>query len=522
MEAPDATANLPGPPLPALAQTALYLTRPVEFLLGCRRRYGDTFRIHTVLFGVEVSLTNPEDIRRVFTGDPDVLHAGEANELLEPLLGSRSVLVLDGPAHLRQRRLMMPPFHGERTLAYAATMRDQAEREIAAWPRERSFSLHPCMQRITLEIILRTVFGADGAGSDDLGGALAVLLERISTGFTAVFTLPVFRRQCLGLSPWAAFQRDLARADRLVYRRIAQQRAALARDGDGGGKGRRSDAGPRGDEGRSDQSVLAMLLSARDEAGNPLSDSELRDELMTLLVAGHETTATMLCWALDLILAHPGVHARLMDELRGAPGAEGAPDLAGVQQLPYLDAVLKEVLRLRPVIPAVGRRLTAPMTLRGRTFARGTLLVPVAFLAQRDPRVYPEPEAFRPERFLGAKVDPYAWFPFGGGARRCLGMAFAMLEMKVVLATVLSLAPLRKASARPARVNVRTFTFAPDKGVEVLLDARGTRTRAELDRLAPTAETTLPLDPGEGEGFVTARPSGLCQKSDERRSPRGR
>jgi cytochrome P450 len=207
--------------------------------------------------------------------------------------------------------------------------------------------------------------------------------------------------------------------------------------------------------------VLSLLLSATDEEGKPLTDPELRDELMTLLVAGHETTATMLCWAFDLILAHPKVRDRLVEEVTGAEDP---------QKLPYLDAVLKEVLRMRPVIPAVGRRLSAPLTLRGRHFPAGTLLVPSSYLVHHNPEVYPDPKVFRPERFLDRKSDPYTFFPFGGGVRRCLGMAFAQFEMKVVLAEVLGRVKLRKARPGPAKVTVRVFTFAPEKGVEVVLE----------------------------------------------------
>ena len=435
----------PGPRLPSAVQTVLYLARPIEYLSYCQRRYGDTCTIDTLLFGKEVILSNPEDIKRVFTGDPDVLHAGEANAPLEPLLGARSVLLLDGAEHIRQRRLMMPPFHGERMVAYGRAMRDAALRMVARWPVGREFSLQPHMQRATLEIILRTIFGA--ADEDELaalGVALARLLERVTSSTSAIFTLPPLRHEVFGLSPWARFRREVERSDALIHERIARRRAE----------------GPRED-------VLSLLLQARDEDGRPMTDAELRDELMTLLVAGHETTATMLCWAFDLLLANEGVLDRLTGEIAGHED-----DPAALARLPYLDAVIKEVLRLRPVIPAVGRRLTAPFELRGRVLPAGALLVPVTFLAHHDPANYPEPHAFRPERFLDKKPDPYAWFPFGGGARRCLGMAFALYEMKIVLATVLAGARLAKARAEPARVRIRAFTFAPAGGTKVVMRSR--------------------------------------------------
>jgi cytochrome P450 len=440
----------PGPRLPSLAQTLLYLAWPIEFLDHCHAKYGDLFTLETHLFGVEVLVTHPDDVKRVFTGDPDQLHAGEANVLLEPLVGARSVLLLDGAEHLRQRRLLMPPFHGERMLAYARTMQEITEDVISRWPAEGTFSLHPHMQRITLDIILRTIFGAES--DRDLGElreALAGLLDHLSSGVTALFSVPAMQHEAYGLSPWAAFLRKRRRADALVYGQIERRRAELARN-----------APPR-------QDILAMLLEARDEDGQPMTDRELRDELMTLLVAGHETTATMLCWTMDAILAHPDVEARLRTELRQHEGGDGTVNPAEVGRLAYLDAVIKEALRLRPVIPAVGRRAKADIELRGRRLPAGTMLVPATYLVHQNATLYPRPTEFRPERFLDKKPDPYAWFPFGGGIRRCLGMAFAMVEMKVVVATVLARVRLRKARKAPSKIRMRVFTFAPDRGVEV-------------------------------------------------------
>ncbi|MBI5513706.1 MAG: cytochrome P450 [Deltaproteobacteria bacterium] len=430
---------VPGVPLPAFVQTLLWAGWPMEFLERAQERYGDVFHIHTLLFGKEVVLAHPEDVKEVFTGDPDQLRAGEANQPLEPLVGPRSVLLLDGPEHLRQRRLLLPPFHGERMLKYAAVMRETTAEDLARWPRGAVFSLHPHMQRVTLDIILRTIFGAeDPRDLTDLRAALSKVLDRLGSAFSTIATIPPLRFHLGGFSPWAIFQREMAAADKLVYARIAKRRAE----------------GPRED-------VLSLLLSATDEEGKPLTDPELRDELMTLLVAGHETTATMLCWAFDLILSHPAVRDRLVEEVTGAEDP---------QRLPYLDAVLKEVLRMRPVIPAVGRRLSAPLTLRGRHYPTGTLLVPSSYLVHHNPEVYPDPKVFRPERFLDRKSDPYTFFPFGGGVRRCLGMAFAQFEMKVVLAEVFGRVKLKKARPGPAKVTVRVFTFAPEKGVEVVLE----------------------------------------------------
>jgi cytochrome P450 len=318
------------------------------------------------------------------------------------------------------------------------------------------------MQRITLEVILRTVFGVDeGSPLDDLRDALTRVLDRQSRPIDSLFTLPPLRRSFLGLSPWDGFLRDREAADALIYRQIARRRAERDQDG-----------APRAD-------VLAMLLDARDEDGEPMTDGELRDELMTLLVAGHETTATMLCWAMDFLLGDERVLAKVRRELADA-GGEGELDLATVVKLPYLDAVIKEVLRLRPVVPAVGRRLKEPIALGRYEIPAGELVVPVSFLTHRLASVYPEPEAFKPERFVDKKPDPYAWFPFGGGARRCLGMTFSLHELKVVLASVLSGVRLRKRHPGPAPVTLRGFTVVPRGGVEVELEGRIARERTTV------------------------------------------
>jgi cytochrome P450 len=447
----------PGPPLPAAAQTLAYLARPVDFIVGCHRRYGDCFTVDTVLFGVEVVVVQPEVIKQVFTGDPDVYRAGEANAALEPIVGRRSVLLLDGKEHLRHRRLLMPPFHGERMLAYASTMREVTEAAIARLPVGRPFTLHGVMQGITLDIILRTVFGVDeGEALAALRDALPRVLDRMGNPVAALALAPMFQRSLYGLSPWDAFVRDMKRADDLVLAQIDRRRRDASR-------------GPRTD-------VLAMLLEARDEDGRPLTDQELRDELMTLLVAGHETTATMLCWAFDFILSDGRVRARLLDEIGKGDDPAAA---AGIE---YLDATIKEALRLRPVIPAVARKLSAPMDVAGHRLPAGTLLVPELYLTHRLPDVYPDPERFFPERFVDKKPDLYAWLPFGGGIRRCLGMAFAMYELKIVLATVLSRVRLHKVDPARARVALRGFTLVPGGGAEVVVDS-----------IAPPAQRPAPV-----------------------------
>jgi cytochrome P450 len=452
----------------------LFLLRPVAFLDWCHRLYGDCFTIDTLLFGREVEVVHPDLVRQVFTGDPDVLRAGEANAVLKPLVGDRSVLLLDGAEHARERKLLMPPFHGERVAAYAATMHEIAERAVDAWPEGSPFALYPHMQRITLEIILRTVFGVEeGSQLGDLRDALTRVLNRLSRPAAALLTAPPFRRHFHGLTPWDGFMRDVKHADTLIHRQIERRRADARRGG------------------AAQKDVLAMLLAARDEHGLPMTDGELRDELMTLLLAGHETTATMLCWFFELVLTHAGVQERLLCELRAAGADERDPDLAAIARLPFLDATIKEVLRLRPVIPAVGRRLKAPMTIGGYEIPAGELVVPSSILTHRMPAIWPEPEAFKPERFLNGKPDPYAWYPFGGGARRCLGMAFALYEMKLVAASVLTRARLQKRDPLPARVALRGFTMVPKGDTQVILHQRLAR-RAKVSLQGAGATSTTP------------------------------
>jgi cytochrome P450 len=435
-------ARVPGPSYPSIVQTAYYLARPEGFLRDCHRRYGDVFTVRTVIFGAEVCVVRPEMIKQIFLGDTEQFRAGVANIPLEPMVGRRSVLLLDGAEHVRQRRLMMPPFHGERMAAYARTIREITERISDDWPRERPFALHPHMQRLTLEVILRTIFGVErGERLEALRDAIAALLDRTSTVTSMVGTIPPLRRDFGGISPWAAFKRCRKRVDDLIYSEIAARRAS--------GLERRDD-------------VLSMLIGARDENGEAMTDEELRDELMTLLVAGHETTATALCWAFDAVLRDPRVLARIVDEAK-----EG-----DLQRLPYLEATVKEVLRLSPVIPAVGRAIKEPMTFAGYDIEAGTLLVPGIWLTHRLPDIYPEPETFRPERFLDKKIDPYAWLPFGGGPRRCLGIAFALFEMKTVLATVLARVRARVVNPEPAKVALRGFTHAPQGGVPIVVERR--------------------------------------------------
>ena len=424
----------PGPNLPRALQTIGWLKRPGPFLERSRRRYGDTFTLRVAYEGSWVMLTDPEAIRQVFTGDPAVLHAGEANAILRPILGPSSVLLLDEEPHLAQRKLMLPPFHGERMKRYGALMTEIAEREVATWPAGEALALAPRMQRLTLEIILRAVFGIREAERlDRLRGLLTDMLDWLArpSRFLAMAMLGPARLEQLGV-----FDKVMRPVDELLIDEI---------------RARRTDPGVAE---RDD--ILSLLVQATHEDGSPMADRELRDELLTLLIAGHETTATSLAWALERLLRHPEAWTRLRDEV--AAGEEA-----------YLEATVRETLRLRPVLPIVARMVKAPVEIGGREYPAGVTLCPCIYLVHRRPDIYPDPYAFRPERFLGVTPGTYTWIPFGGGVRRCLGASFAQFEMTTVLRVVARSAALRATRPeRDERVRRRTIMLAPDAGAEVV------------------------------------------------------
>jgi cytochrome P450 family 135 len=440
-------------------QVARWVLRPTEFMESCFRRYGDivTLRFPDV---DAVAISDPEAVKQVFTGDPDVLRAGEGNAFLEPVVGARSVLLLDGPRHIRERRLLLPPFHGERMQRYGELIAEIAERDIDGWPIDRPFAIRPRTQAITLEVIMRAVFGIEDVERlSELRAKLAELTDLSGSRVRWVgLLLPALQRSFgTSRSPWSQFVAAREEVDTLLYDEIAR---------------RRTD--PRLAE-RED--ILSLLLQARDEEGEPMSDAELRDELMTLLVAGHETTATALAWAFELLLRNPSTLAQLESEL--AEGGEA-----------YLDAVIKETLRLRPVLPIVGRLLKEPFELRGYELPAGAMVAPCIYLTHRNPLIYPEPERFMPERFLDTQPDTYAWLPFGGGIRRCIGASFALFEMKVVIPAVLRRLRLHPVGERPEPMRRRAITFVPARDALVVAHRRAAGLGAERSQ-APGAATAV-------------------------------
>jgi cytochrome P450 family 135 len=425
----------PGPRLPISIQTAIWSRQARRMLYACQDRYGDPFTIRLAHEGTWVMLADPAAIKQVFTGDPRVFHAGEGNQILAPILGRNSVLVLDEKPHMSQRKLLLPPFHGERMQGYEATMREIAEREIEGWPTGVPYKLRSRMQAMTLEIILRTVFGVrEGARMTELRGALRDFLDLTTNPRLLLPVLLVGPKRVRGLGP---FRRRIERVDALIYAEIAERRRA-------------EDVEKRDD-------VLSMLVGARHEDGSPMSDEEMRDELLTLLVAGHETTATSLAWAAERLARHPDKLERLRAEAMEGSSQE------------YLTATIQETLRLRPVISIVLRRLTEPVEIAGYELPAGVSVAPCVYLAHRNPEVYPEPERFLPERFLENPPGTYTWIPFGGGVRRCLGASFAQFEMAVVLEELVKRHRLRPANPKPERVFRRAITETPRHDAEVVL-----------------------------------------------------
>jgi len=425
----------PGPKGPSALVAARFLLRGPRFLEDCWERYGPVFTIRLNTGRTVVIAGDPAIAKEVFQSGGDDLHAGAGNVILKPILGARSVLLLDGPEHLRQRRLLLPPFHGERMRAYAETMRDVAERHIAQWPVGTTFSVHPTMQAITLEIILRTVFGVDDPERiERLGAPMKRLLNSTDQPLRLLMLQLTRSAGAKPRSPWGRVYALMAPVDRLIHEQIAERRA---------------DAEPRDD-------ILSLLLAARDEDGNGLTDAELRDELMTLLLAGHETTATALAWTVERLVRTPRVLARLREEVEAGESTD------------YLDATIKEALRLRPVVPGVIRQLQRPMTIGAMELPKGVNVAPSIYLIHRRADVYPEPREFRPERFLGEDTpSTYEWLPFGGGIRRCLGASFALYEMRIVLETVLRRATLETTDEASEPVKRRFVTFTPRDGGRV-------------------------------------------------------
>ena len=416
--------------MPRVAQTWMGVARPIQARLMMRERYGPVFRTNDAIAGTMIHVADRDLVEQMFKWKPAQYTVAEPRKIMEPVTGPESILLLDGDRHLRMRKLMLPPFHGEAIAHYEAVVDEITNREIDGWRPSMRIRMRALAQRVTMEVIIRAVFGV----SDPQRVAE---LKRLMPGLSSPNPLLLVLQKDLGrFSPWGRFLRRRDRVDQLLYEEIARRRREPGDD------------------------VLTLLLSARDETGNPLSDRELRDELITLLLAGYETTATSIGWAFERLLRSPEAMRRLTEEVR-------VGDSTG-----YLDAVIKETLRVRPVISEVFRAPSEPVELGGYRFAPGTQMAVALLLVQYDPQVYgPDPLAFRPERFLNGAPEAYTWVPFGGGVRRCLGAAFAQLEMKVVLATVLRRAALRAPLAKPEAPRFRGITINPARGGEAVIES---------------------------------------------------
>ena len=443
---------LDGPKGAIFVQTVRGILNYQYYLDSNYQRYGDIFIAKSSIFPPQVIISNPQAIQEIFTADAKLFKSGTVNYITLPLVGSSSLLLLDGDRHLQQRKLLMPPFHGERMKAYGQIIRNTTEKVINNWTPGKSVIAQSTMQQISLEVILHTVFGLnEGERYQQIQQLIINMFSLFSNPLNATFLFVKSLQKDLGAwSPWGGFLRQRQRLDELLYQEI---------------RDRKTQSEPLGED------ILSLLILARDEAGQPMSDVELRDELMTILFAGQETTATALAWAVYWIHYIPEVREKLLQELNSIDVENCDP--AEITKLPYLNAVCCETLRIYPIVFfTFPRLLQAPMQLMGYNIPKGMILSPCIYLVHHRPDIYPEPKRFIPERFIERQFSPYEYLPFGGGNRRCIGSAFAMFEMKLVLAKVLSRYSLELAENRPVMPVRRGVTMAPAGGVPLVVKGR--------------------------------------------------
>jgi len=440
LAAPQAHAGAglpPGPRVPALALTVAWALAPTWVMDRCARRLGEAFTLTFAPSGLQlVMISDPEAVKTLFTAPAEVAPSAAGSSPVAPVMGPSSVVVLTGPEHMRQRKLLLPPFHGERMREYEEVIVEATRREMCTWPIGKPMRLQRHTRKITLEVILRAVFGVEAERMGPLRAAIGELLEPMHTLRLLRYMLT---RGQLDRPP-GEIGAALERLDTLIYAEIARRRAE-------GGVDERAD-------------MLSLLLQARDEEGREMTDAELRDELVTLLLAGHETTATAVAWAVERLVRHPQKLARLTAEIDAGEGDE------------YLEAVVNETLRVRPVVPLVVRMLTEELRVGSWDLPAGTRVAPSIYLTNRNPRIYERPAEFLPERYLEGAPETFSWIPFGGGIRRCIGASFALLEMKLILRTVLSeLEPQLPSQGRRWRrgelIRRRAITLVPAAGARV-------------------------------------------------------
>ncbi len=413
----------PGPRIPRLLQLRRWSRDPLPFLEQCRERYGDTFTLRLPHLGTWVLLSDPEDVKRVFSAGTGDLGVGVPNLALRPLLGAHSVMLSEEPEHMARRKLMLPRFHGDPMREDAEAMTELARREVRAWPVEEPFKLWPRMQALTQEVVMRAVFGDDEGRLDRLRALLTNLTETVNDE-GRLRKLTLFGPRWLERS--RGWRRAMEPVEDAVLEEVRRRRAEA-------------------ENGHRD--AVSILVEARNEDGSPLSEKELRDELLTLLTDG--PTSTSLAWVFERLLRHPEKMAKLQREVREGEGEA------------YLDAVIKETLRLRPPVPIVVRRLLRPARLGGYDLPGGTLVAPCVYLVHNSPEIYDDPGSFRPERFCERRAAVPTWIPFGGGARRCLAASYAEQEMKRVVRTVLEEVDLEPVESRSERVSRAAIAFSP-------------------------------------------------------------
>ena len=438
---------------PAFVQKLQWVFDPVGYMEDAVKEYPDIFTAEVVGFGDNLIFVNqPEAIQEILTNDRKKFNSpGGVNQILQPLIGDFSVIMLDGEPHKRRRQLLIPPFHGERMRAYGQVICDIAEKVFQKLPINQTFVTRSVMQEISMQVILKTVFGLyEGKRFQEIKELMAYLSDTFSSPFSSSFLFFEYLQKDLGAwSPWGKFVRQRAKVDQLIYAEIAE---------------RRKNSQQKGDD------ILSLLMEARYEDGTAMTDKELRDELMTLLFAGHETTATAMAWAFYWIHHTPRVKEKLLQEL---DTVDDFSDLMGISRLPYLSAACNETLRITPVaMLTFARQVEESIEMLGQKLESGKLLFGCIYLLHQREDLYPQPKQFKPERFLERQFSPYEFMPFGGGVRRCIGDALAMFEMKLVLATVMSRYEFTLADNKPEVPRRRGVTLAPANGVKMKINQK--------------------------------------------------
>ncbi|MEI1375033.1 cytochrome P450 [Nostoc sp. UHCC 0926] len=441
---------LNGPQMPPLVQMVRWISNPMSFMEACAKTYGEIFTITLKRnFPILVMVSSPQALQKILTNDTKALEApGDLNDLFESLVGKHSVITLSGAEHQRQRQLLMPPFHGERMRNYSQVITDVTKKVISQYQIGKPFNIRSATQAITLRVIMQAVFGLhEGPRPEKLQNFLGDILEKASSRLSvALLYFPALQRDFGPINFWGKQMRRQQEADELIYEEIRERRK-------------------QPDSSRTD--ILSLLMAARDEAGQPMTDQELRDELMTLLFAGHETTATALAWAFYWIHKIPSVRQKLLQEL---DSLGDDPDPSIIFKLPYLNAVCSETLRIYPVAMLTFPRVVrTPLSLGGYELEPGTVLLGSIYLTHQREDIYPDPKQFKPERFLERQYSAYEYLPFGGGARRCIGLAFAQLEMKLALAKILSSLELELVNNREVRPKRRGLVTGPDRPIQMVV-----------------------------------------------------